>query len=78
LILTNSGTASFNFTTGNTVTGARFGKPNSTDTCAGSLATGASCTIAVTFSPNSTAARAGTLTVQDNAAPHPVVMLMGN
>jgi hypothetical protein len=77
LVVTNTGATSFNFTTGNTVTGLRFAK--GTDTCTGSLAAGANCSITVTFSPNSTATRNGTLTVRDNTAGNPqVVTLTGN
>jgi hypothetical protein len=87
LTLTNSGTASFNFTAtppGNTVTntggGARFAK--GTDTCTGALAVNASCSITVTFTQTpttSTTARNGTLTVRDNAAgANQAVTLAGN
>jgi hypothetical protein len=85
LTLTNSGTASFNFTApppGNTVGGGAGRFVKSTDTCTGALAVNASCSITVTFTQTpttSTTARTGTLTVRDNAAgANQAVTLAGN
>jgi hypothetical protein len=75
--VTNSGTATVNFTgfsiTGYNNTDFAFGSGSSAGTCnpTGSLATSASCTINVTFAPTATGARTAALSIADNAAGSP-------
>jgi hypothetical protein len=72
--LTNSGSAELLISSI-----ATTGDFTKSDQCGASIAAGASCVISVTFTPTAVGNRYGTLTITDNAAGSPhVVLLAGN
>ena len=68
--VTNSGTATLNFT-GFLVSPSSFGIPTNGNTCGTSIAAGGNCTISVTFTPTTTGVVVGSLAISDNAGGSP-------
>jgi hypothetical protein len=72
ITLTNGGSADLQV--GSTTTSGDFAQTND---CAAAVATNGKCTINVTFTPSALGARNGSVTITDNAASSPQVVLLG-